>query len=106
MPCVVYPHRCWVSEEEKNEHTLEHEQTHVNIALLCAKKLQKDLDKMKIFSFNAPNFGKAFENWTKEMNAMEDEFDAVSNKGRDIEREKIFIARINADLNEFRSNRK
>ena len=100
---LLYPYRCWVKDEYKTAHTLEHEQAHVDIAVIFARRLQKELDNVKIFSLKSPALLRTYDKWDKQMAERQRQFDMETEGGNDFEAQKIFTTEISDELKEVRS---
>jgi hypothetical protein len=81
---VMYPFSSWVKLPYKNDFVLEHEKVHFVIAEICAKKLQVEINKMKITSSTSDDVKRIFDKWYRKMSDMQQQYDAETNGSKNI----------------------
>lgn len=88
----------WVGAGFAIEPILQHEQRHFDIAEICARALEAELNQLKIFSIKSPLLHETVDKWLTNLEAMQKEYDAETKNGRDAAAQNAWNNRIREAL--------
>lgn len=97
------PSKSWVNPGYADQYTLQHEQTHFNLTEICARRLQTELNQMKLKSRKSTLIQATLTKWQSKMEALQKQYDLETMGGNDrvaqnLWNEKIIAELIAADL--------
>lgn len=72
---IMRPYDSWVKSGYADNYTLQHEQTHFNITEWCARRLQAELNRMRIKKKKSPAIQGALTKWQKTMEDLQIQYD-------------------------------
>jgi hypothetical protein len=98
---VMYPYESWVKPDYKDDFTLQHEQTHFNIAEACAKALETEINKMKIRWVKSPKIKTIFDKWINKLEDLQKQYDKETKGGNDPVAQNFWNAKILTELNSY-----
>jgi hypothetical protein len=84
---VMYPQLSWVQLPYKNDYGLEHEKVHFVIAEICAKKLEDEINKMKITSATSDEVKKIFDKWYQKMSDTQLQYDLETDGSKNLSKQ-------------------
>lgn len=95
--------KSWKNIEKVSDNTLNHERKHFDICELFARKLRKEIkEKIKNSGDFDLHFDKIYEKHVTEYRAFQSNYDAETDHGRELEKQKIFDEQISADLETYK----
>lgn len=95
---LMDPSKSWVKPGYADQYTLLHEQTHFNITQICAKKLQAELNQMKLKSRKSAMIEVTLTKWQSKMEVLQEQYDLETMYGNDTEAQKLWNEKIIAEL--------
>lgn len=100
---LMDPSKSWVNPGYADQYTLQHEQTHFNLTEICARRLQTELNQMKLKSRKSTLIQATLTKWQSKMEALQKQYDLETMGGNDrvaqnLWNEKIIAELIAADL--------
>ena len=69
------PSKSWVKPGYADQYTLQHEQTHFNLTQICARRLQTELNQMKLKSKKSNLIQATFTKWESKMEVLQEQYD-------------------------------
>jgi hypothetical protein len=96
---VMYPFNSWVKPDYADRYTLQHVQGHFNVTELCARKLQAELNRMKIKSRKSSTIQTIAAKWQKEMEEMQKPYDLETKGANGSTAQKCWNDRLLIELN-------
>lgn len=92
------PCASWVRPGYFADRTLQHEQTHLNITEVCARRLQAELNQMKIKLKSSPVIQATFSKWQTKMEDLQKQYDLETKGGNDTFAQTLWYQRIEREL--------
>ena len=80
-----YPEQSWYKAKQADVNVLAHEQLHFDITELFARKLRKEISRLKISNEISKDLKKAHSNVLKELERFQDTYDSETNFSRNSE---------------------
>jgi hypothetical protein len=78
---IMYKNKSWVKEGFKNDYVLAHEQIHYDIAFLIAKKMEANINSLKVNIMNKGLIDTIYRNWHEIFILNEDTYDLMTDGG-------------------------
>lgn len=96
---LMDPYKSWVAPGYADPYTLRHEQTHFNITELCARKLQAELNQLKLKATITVLIEAILTKWENQMEAMQRQYDLETKGGNDPVSQNSWNEKITGGLN-------
>ena len=96
---IMYREKSWVKPGFVNDYVLAHEQIHFDIAYVTAKRMEEDINKLKINIFNRTLINSVYKVWHSIFLMSEQTYDLMTDGGNDFDMQKYYQQKICNELN-------
>lgn len=91
---VMEKENSWVRSNFKNDYVLAHEQVHFDIAYLIARKMEDDINKLRVSISNKKLINSLFDNWHSIFILEQKTYDLMTNGGNNARMQHFYEKKI------------
>jgi hypothetical protein len=96
---IMYKNKSWVKEGFKNDYVLSHEQIHFDIAYLISKRMEADINSLKVSIQDKRLIDTIFKNWHSIFILNEKTYDLMTDGGNNTQMQIFWQRKIAGELN-------